>query len=130
MQLTGTVDKSWGRERIWITNERYTSKFLDFKKDSKFSMHFHIQKDESWFVLSGKFSLKVINTDNAEVIERELNVGDVWRNVPTLPHQLICIEEGTILEVSTPDSVEDNFRVGAGDSQTNPILSTVNTEQQ
>jgi hypothetical protein len=34
-----------------------------------------------------------------------------------MPHQLICIEEGTIIEVSTPDSVEDNYRVLPGDSQ-------------
>jgi hypothetical protein len=32
-------------------------------------------------------------------------------------HQLVCVEQGTIIEVSTPDSVEDNYRVGKGDSQ-------------
>jgi hypothetical protein len=41
----------------------------------------------------------------------------VWRNEPLEPHQLICLEEGTIIEVSTPDSVEDNYRVMPGDSQ-------------
>jgi len=44
-------------------------------------------------------------------------MGDTWHNPPLLPHQLICVEEGTIIEVSTPDSVEDNYRVGKGDSQ-------------
>jgi hypothetical protein len=34
-----------------------------------------------------------------------------------MPHQLICVEEGTVVEVSTPDSVEDNYRVMPGDSQ-------------
>jgi len=29
----------------------------------------------------------------------------------------VCQEEGTIIEVSTPDSVEDNYRVAPGDSQ-------------
>jgi len=41
----------------------------------------------------------------------------VWHNPPLSPHQLICIEPGMICEVSTPDSVEDNYRVGKGDSQ-------------
>ncbi len=36
---------------------------------------------------------------------------------PLEPHQLICIEEGIVIEVSTPDSVKDNYRVGKGDSQ-------------
>ena len=34
-----------------------------------------------------------------------------------LPHQLLCLEQGTIIEVSTPDSIEDNYRVEKGDSQ-------------
>jgi hypothetical protein len=49
--------------------------------------------------------------------ERELNPNDVWHNLPLQPHQLICLEEGTIVEVSTADSVEDNYRVFPGDSQ-------------
>ena len=58
-----------------------------------------------------------IVTDTADYYEKELNPGDAWHNPPLLPHQLICLEEGTIIEVSTPDSVEDNYRVGKGDSQ-------------
>jgi hypothetical protein len=46
-----------------------------------------------------------------------LEAGAVHRNKPLVPHQIICIEEGTLLEVSTPDSVEDNYRVARGDSQ-------------
>jgi hypothetical protein len=40
-----------------------------------------------------------------------------WHNPPLLPHQVICLEEGMLIEVSTPDSVEDNYRVAKGDSQ-------------
>lgn len=80
-------------------------------------MHFHAEKDETWYVLSGKFVVKYINTLNAQQNELTLTEGDTWRNEPLEPHQLICIEEGTIIEVSTPDSVEDNYRVQPGDSQ-------------
>jgi mannose-6-phosphate isomerase-like protein (cupin superfamily) len=117
MRLNGVVEKGWGRELIWATNDKYCGKFLYFNKDSKFSMHFHKEKDETWYVLDGKFIVKYINTTNAQIEEKELVVGDVWRNSPLLPHQLICIEDGTIIEVSTPDSVEDNYRVMPGDSQ-------------
>jgi hypothetical protein len=47
----------------------------------------------------------------------ELVPNNIWRNQPLFPHQLICIEEGSIIEVSTPDSVEDNYRILPGDSQ-------------
>ena len=43
--------------------------------------------------------------------------GDIWHNPPLHPHQLICTESGTVVEVSTADSVEDNYRVLPGDSQ-------------
>lgn len=117
MRLEGLVPKGWGSELIFATNEKYCGKLLQFNQGAKFSMHFHAVKDESWFVISGKFIVKYINTKNAQVTEQELNEGDVWRNDPLLPHQLICVEEGTIIEVSTPDSVEDNYRVMPGDSQ-------------
>lgn len=117
MRLEGFVEKGWGHELIWATNDKYCGKMLHFKTDSKFSMHFHAQKDETWFVLSGKFIVKCINTEKAEVHEVELVEGDVWHNPPLRPHQLFCMEEGTIIEVSTPDSVEDNYRLMPGDSQ-------------
>jgi len=113
----GFIEKGWGSELIWATNDKYCGKLLRFKKDSKFSMHFHSVKDETWYVLSGKFEVKYIMTQNAAVNSQILEVGSVWRNEPLEPHQVICLEEGTIIEVSTPDSVEDNYRVFPGDSQ-------------
>lgn len=80
-------------------------------------MHFHAQKDEQWFVQSGSFIVLCIDTANATHYSKVLSIGDVWHNPPLLPHQLICVEAGTIIEVSTPDSVEDNYRVEPGDSQ-------------
>lgn len=116
-RLTGEVEKGWGSETIFATNDLYCGKLLNFNKDAKFSMHLHKSKDETWFVLSGKFEVRWIDTSNASVDSRILLKGDTWHNPPMLPHQVICIEEGTLIEVSTPDSVEDNYRVGKGDSQ-------------
>ena len=117
MRLEGFVEKGWGHEFIFATNELYCGKILKFNTGAKFSMHFHAQKDETWFVLGGKFKVLWIDTATATQYEEELGVNDVWRNKPLFPHQVICLEEGTIIEVSTPDSVEDNYRVGKGDSQ-------------
>ena len=116
-QLNGFVEKGWGHELIWATNELYCGKLLKFNKDARFSMHFHAEKDESWYVLDGLFKIVFIETKDASVHDVILKSGDTWRNRPLQPHQVICLEEGTIIEVSTPDSVEDNYRVGKGDSQ-------------
>ena len=116
-RLTGRVKKGWGSEEIWTTNNKYCSKFMHFNTGAKFSMHFHREKEETWRVMSGKFLLRFIQTNNAKVFEYEGTEGDVFHIAPLHPHQVVCIEAGTILEVSTPDSVEDNYRVMPGDSQ-------------
>jgi len=117
MRLTGLVTKGWGSELIWATNDKYCGKFMNFNAGAKFSMHFHKDKEETWYIQSGKFIVRWIDTMTAEVLEKELHEGAVWHNVPCMPHQLECIEAGTVIEVSTPDSVEDNYRVMPGDSQ-------------
>jgi len=117
MRLTGIVSKGWGSEEIWATNDQYCGKLMHFNTGAKFSMHFHAEKDESWYVLSGQFTVRYINTADGSVHEAELNPQDTWHNKPLLPHQLICVSAGTIIEVSTADSVEDNHRIAPGDSQ-------------
>jgi len=117
MRLEGFVKKGWGHELIWATNDKYCGKLMKFNEGAKFSMHFHKEKEESWYVLEGEFIVHWLNTFDASKISNHLKQGDTWHNEPCSPHQLECIKEGTILEVSTPDSVEDNYRVSPGDSQ-------------
>jgi mannose-6-phosphate isomerase-like protein (cupin superfamily) len=118
-RLSGVVQKGWGYELIWATNDKYCGKIMVFEKvGAKFSMHFHREKDESWFVNNGKFKIRWIDTATATLYEKELNEGDTWHNPPLQPHQLECLVAGSsITEVSTPDSVEDNYRIIPGDSQ-------------
>lgn len=118
-RLEGFVKKGWGYELIWATNDKYCGKIMVFEKaGSKFSMHFHKEKDETWFVNSGKFILRYIDTQTATLHEKVLNEGETWRNPPLMPHQLEAIvANSSITEVSTADSIEDNYRIIPGDSQ-------------
>ena len=130
-RLEGKVDKGWGYEVIWATNELYCGKIMVFEKvGSKFSMHFHKEKDETWFVNNGRFLLNYIDTTTAEYKSQELTEGMTWRNPPLMPHQLVCMEPGSsVTEVSTPDSVEDNYRIAPGDSQKHkPQMETAPSE--
>ncbi len=118
-RLSGVVKKGWGYELIWATNDKYCGKIMVFEKaGNKFSLHFHKEKDETWFINSGRFKLRYIDTATATIYEKELKAGDVWHNPPLMPHQLEALEDNSsITEVSTPDSVEDNYRLAPGDSQ-------------
>ena len=118
-QLQGFVKKGWGYELIWATNDKYCGKIMVFESaGSKFSMHFHKEKDETWFVNNDRFKVRWIDTSTAEIFEKELSEGEIWHNPPLQPHQLEALQDGSsVTEVSTADSVEDNYRLIPGDSQ-------------
>ena len=111
------VPKGWGEELIIENNEMYCGKLLIFKKGCKFSMHYHLIKDETWYVDRGEFLYRWIDTESAETIEQKLKVGDVVRQRVGQPHQLIAVTDGVVFEVSTQHFDEDSYRVFRGDSQ-------------
>jgi len=76
-----------------------------------------IIKDETWYVDKGEFLYRWIDTENADVHEQKLKVGDVVRQRVGQPHQIEALTDGTIFEVSTQHFDEDSYRVWKGDSQ-------------
>jgi mannose-6-phosphate isomerase-like protein (cupin superfamily) len=112
-----SIPKGWGSELIIENNDMYCGKILIFNKGCKFSMHYHLEKDETWYVNSGRFIYRWIDTDDAEVHEQELGYGDIVRQRPGQPHQIEALTEGEIFEVSTHHEDSDSYRVWKGDSQ-------------
>ena len=111
------VPKGWGEELIIENNEMYCGKLLIFKKGCRFSMHYHLIKDETWYVDKGEFIYRWIDTETAETIEQKLKPGDVVRQRVGQPHQLIALTDGVVFEVSTQHFDEDSYRVVKGDTQ-------------
>ena len=111
------VPKGWGEEIIIENNEMYCGKLLIFKKGGKFSMHYHLIKDETWYLNEGEFIYRWIDTETAETIEQKLKVGDIVRQRVGQPHQLIALTDGVVFEVSTQHFDEDSYRVVKGDTQ-------------
>jgi mannose-6-phosphate isomerase-like protein (cupin superfamily) len=125
-RLFGHVEKGWGHELIWASTDEYCCKFLNFDMaGSRTSMHFHMNKDERWYVQSGRFQVEWIDVNDGSTKSSNLSIGDTWYNYPKLPHRLICIEPGTVVEVSTADSIDDNYRISPGDSQMRDSLLSV-----
>ena len=111
------VPKGWGEEIIIENNELYCGKILIFDAGCKFSMHYHMDKDETWWVEYGEFIYRWIDTETAKVNEAKLQEGDVVRQLPGQPHQLEAISNGRIFEVSTQHKDSDSYRVVKGDNQ-------------
>lgn len=111
------VTKGWGEE-VWIVNNNeYCGKLLKFNSGARFSMHYHINKEETFFVSKGKLSLKSINLENAEEFTKEINAGDVVDIPRFAPHQLTALEDSEIIEFSTHHEDSDSYRIAKGDSQ-------------
>jgi mannose-6-phosphate isomerase-like protein (cupin superfamily) len=109
--------KGWGSE-LWLYNgPEYCGKLLQFKIGAKFSLHFHAMKKETWHVMAGKFDLLLVDTTTAKSYHLTLAAGDAVTIPPLTPHQLTCLEAGTILEVSSQHFDSDSYRIAPGDSQ-------------
>jgi len=112
------VPKGWGEEIIIENNDLYCGKMLIFNQGCKFSMHYHMIKDETWYVAQGEFIYNWIDTETAKVHTDNLKLGDVVRQRPGQPHQLEAVTDGIIFEVSTHHEDSDSYRVLPGDGQT------------
>ena len=118
VEETCHIPKGWGEEIIIENNEKYCGKILIFKQGCKFSMHYHMNKDETWWVEYGKFRYSFIDTEQARIQTIDLEEGDVVRQYPGQPHQLEAISNGRIFEISTHHEDSDSYRILPGDSQT------------
>jgi mannose-6-phosphate isomerase-like protein (cupin superfamily) len=110
------VPKGWGRE-FWITNtENYCGKILYFDAGKKFSWHYHLKKDEVFFVSKGRLELRFGNEDSIESCEHIiLETGDSF-HVPTgMRHQLIALTISEVFEISTQHFESDTYRIIKGD---------------
>lgn len=115
--ITKKIEKGWGYELIIHNGDGYCGKILHFNNNGMCSMHLHLKKHETFYVASGQFVLKIIDSKTGDIFLTNLSVGDIFVIKPMLPHQLFATEEGEIFETSTEDDVDDSYRMWKGDSQ-------------
>ena len=110
------VQKGWGYEK-WICNtEEYCGKLLHIIKGKKCSWHYHILKDETFYLQEGKILLKYSDDndrDNAKEIILER--GDKFHVYRGLRHQMLALEDTDLFEFSTEHFDSDSNRVIKGD---------------
>lgn len=109
------VKKGWGKEIWFVNNDEYCGKILCFDKGKKFSMHYHVEKKETWYIAKGKFLFSWICPEKGIVYNEYLNVGDVITNERGEAHQMEALEESEIFEVSTFHKDSDSYRIEKGD---------------
>jgi len=109
------VKKGWGKEIWFVNNDEYCGKILCFDKGKKFSMHYHVEKKETWYIAKGKFLFSWICPQKGIVYNEYLNIGDVITNERGEAHQMEALEDSEIFEVSTFHKDSDSYRIEKGD---------------
>src|SRR5689334_24889788 len=95
------VEKPWGWELIWAVAEQYLGKVLFVKAGESLSLQFHNEKDESWYVESGRAKLELGDAGQTLLNEEVIGPGASFRYRPGTVHRVTALEDLTILEVST-----------------------------
>lgn len=81
--------------KILSWNEQLMSVEVRFEKGAVGSMHTHPHVQIS-YVLAGKFEATIGDE------KRIIGVGDTYITEPDVPHGVVCLEEGALLDIFTP----------------------------
>ena len=108
-----TVKKDWGREIVFANDEKnnYCGKILEVRKGEGFKMHFHIIKCETFYIISGKLRVVLIDTTDRSLHTGTLNQGDCLDLERFVPHAVEALEDCVIIEASTFHRDSDSFRI-------------------
>lgn len=98
------TDKPWGYEKVLIYTEKYSTKELFIKEGFQTSFHYHEQKDETMYILSGAGYIEF--EDKKEYFSKN----DTIRIEPNHHHSIVATENTVLHEVSTP-YLNDTVRV-------------------
>ncbi|MDD5254073.1 MAG: cupin domain-containing protein [Candidatus Nanoarchaeia archaeon] len=107
------VPKGWGKELWIVNNELYCGKKLVLEKGKQCSLHFHIKKDETFYIQSGKVKMEITHNDGKKET-LIMNPGDKLHITPGLIHRFYGLEDSEIFEFSTQHFDEDSYRVEKG----------------
>lgn len=108
---TKVIAKTWGVEEHIHNSDGYCSKILRFRQGTHGSMHFHMNKTETWYILRGDGKIETIHPKTAERKSIPLVRGDVVHIPAGFLHKLHAATEIVIFEASTPDDSNDTYRV-------------------
>jgi len=92
------IEKPWGFEIIWAKTDSYVGKLLHITSGSRLSRQYHVEKEETIYVLTGV----LYNYDRDGNVQRILP-GESFHVRPRQIHRFAAMEESNVelIEVST-----------------------------
>jgi mannose-1-phosphate guanylyltransferase len=99
------VPKVWGSEQWIVNGDRYCGKLLLLMRGWQCSLHRHVVKDETFFVLSGRVRMEL------GVETFELAQGQSTHVPPGALHRFAGLTDAEIIEISTHHDDADVVRI-------------------
>jgi mannose-6-phosphate isomerase len=96
------VEKPWGYELIWAETDHYLGKVLFVRAGQSLSLQFHNEKDEAWYVDSGRAQVELGEAGQGILNTEVIGPGAAFHFAPGTVHRVTALEDTRILEVSTP----------------------------
>jgi mannose-6-phosphate isomerase len=96
------TEKPWGYELLWARTDRYAAKILFVRAGHSLSLQFHREKDESWYLESGRAEIEIGAAGDAVPNSEVVGPGAAFHLEPGTVHRILALEDTTMLEVSTP----------------------------
>lgn len=98
------TEKSWGYEQL-LHNGDYCAKLLVYNRTIASSLHYHVTKQETFYIARGCFEVEVGG------LKMDLLPGEYVTIPAGTPHRVRCLELGVIVESSTHDDPNDCVRL-------------------
>lgn len=110
------VQKDWGYEIIWASKENYGGKILIFNnKNARTPFTLHSLSEKTWFINTGVFFIRWINTSNGKLLQQELKEGDVFDIGKLVPVSAECLSDnGSITEANSGMKDDSHIILQAG----------------
>jgi len=108
-----SVSKYWGDMQTLFENDQYSVKRIFMKKGTQSSMEYHVKKQESYYIESGRLKVGT-RIGRAKNTSLTLKKGDVFHIPVGFMHMRIALEDTVIIEFSTLDDDGDSHIVEDG----------------
>ena len=104
-----TLTREWGEEVFIAETPHYLGKILRMKAGTRGGLQYHVEKDETFHLVSGRAWVRGVNVVG-ELVVWMMYPGQSYRIPPGAVHQTEAIEDCVFFEASTPH-YDDRVRV-------------------
>ena len=107
------VKTNYGYELIWADTNTYCGKIHVFDKmGAKTDMMFHKDINKSWFVNTGTFTVRWIDTESGKLLEQTINEGKTFHIPALTPANLEShVKDGSVTECADGNTSLDFYKI-------------------